>query len=105
MLHALLILLALLGIWKLLSHGRTDGGASLLTGLRRLALVLAITGAALGGLIGYVSTRHCTYAADWAATCTGPDPSGIALGAMVGFGVIWGAASVVIWIVSGFLSR
>jgi hypothetical protein len=51
MLHFLLILLALLAIWKLLTHGPASG-TSLLTGLRRLALVLAVAGAALGGGIG-----------------------------------------------------
>jgi hypothetical protein len=87
MLHFLLIILALLAIWKLLSHGRTNG-VSLVTGLRRLSLVLAIAGAGLGGLIGYVTTHNCTYptAANWAATpsCTGPDPGAIALAIIVG---------------------
>src|SRR5262245_23539962 len=104
MLHALLIILALLGIWKLLSHG-APSSTSLLTGLRRLALVLAIAGAALGGIIGYGFTHHCTYGTgsiSWLATeptCAGPDPGAILLGVGIGFGAVWGAAMVVIWIV------
>ena len=42
MLHFLLIVLALLGIWKLLTHGNSNSEAAsrILLGLRRLALVL-----------------------------------------------------------------
>ena len=77
MLHFLLIILSLLAIWKLLSHGRTNG-ASLVTGLRRLAVVLAIAGAALGGFIGYGTTEHShtdMTAAQWVSTCSGPIPA------------------------------
>jgi hypothetical protein len=107
MLHFLLILLALLAIWKLLSHSSASG-TSLLNGLRRLALVLAIAGAALGGVIGYVSTHDChtdTTAAQWVTTCGGPDPSAIVLGVAAGFAVVWIAASVLIWILSGFMGN
>jgi hypothetical protein len=38
MLHFLFIVLALLAIWRLLSHGRASGAAPV-TGLRGLALV------------------------------------------------------------------
>jgi hypothetical protein len=37
-----------LAIWKLLSHGSVNG-TTLLVGLRRIALVLEIASAALGG--------------------------------------------------------
>jgi hypothetical protein len=107
MLHFLLIILALLAIWKLLSHGRASG-ASLVTGLRRLSLVLALAGAGLGGAIGYVITQHIhtdRTAAQWVTTYSGPDPGAIALGITAGFAVVWAAASVLIWIISGFLSR
>ena len=106
MLHFLLIILALLAIWKLLGHGHANG-ATLLTGLRRLGLVLAIAGAALGGFIGYVATRNChtdMTAVQWVSTCSGPDPGAIVLGVMAGFAVIWMAASVLIWIIRGFLT-
>jgi hypothetical protein len=90
MLHFLLIILALLAIWKLLSHSSING-ATLLTGLRRIALVLAIAGAALGGFIGSDSTN--------------PNDAGAAIfGAAIGFGVVWIAAAVVIWIIRGFLT-
>jgi hypothetical protein len=107
MLHFLLIILSLLAIWKLLGHGRANG-ASLVTGLRRLALVLAIAGAGLGGVLGYAFTQHChtdMTAAQWVSTCSGPDPGAIVLGAGAGFAAVWVAASVAIWIISGFLSR
>jgi hypothetical protein len=103
MLHFLLIILALLGIWKLLSHGRADG-ASLVAGLRRIAVVLAIAGAALGGFIGYAVSERCTYAADLTRICTGPDSGAIVLGIAAGFGVIWAAALILIWIVRGFMA-
>jgi hypothetical protein len=90
MLHFLLIILALLAIWKLLSQGSASG-ATLVTGLRRIALVLAIAGAAFGGMIGYYSARP-------------HDPGAGIVGAGVGFGVIWIAAAVVIWIIRGFLT-
>jgi hypothetical protein len=107
MLHFLLIILSLLAIWKLLSHGHANG-TSLLAGLRRLALVLAIVGAALGGFIGYVVTQHShtdTTAAQWVTTYSGPDPGAIVLGVVAGFAAVWVAASIVIWILSGFLTR
>jgi hypothetical protein len=107
MLHLLLTILALLAIWKLLAHSGASS-TSLLTGLRRLALVLAIAGAALGGLIGYFATQNChTDGAigSWVTTCNGPDPGAIALGILAGFGAIWMAASVLIWIIRGFLTR
>lgn len=44
-------------------------------------------------------------AAQWVSTCTGPDPGGIVLGVVVGFAAIWVAASIVIWIISGFMTR
>ena len=107
MLHLLLIILALLAIWKLLSDGRANG-ATLITGLRRLGLVAAIAGSALGGFIGYEATRNCTYttAANWSTTssCTGPNPGAIVLGVIAGFTVIWLVAALVIWIVRGFLA-
>jgi hypothetical protein len=110
MLHFLLILLALLGIWKLLAHSGTSS-TSLLTGLRRLSFVLATLGAALGGLIGYAESHHCTYnygKLTWLATepvCTGPDPGAIVLGAAIGFGAVWGASAVLVWIVKGFVTN
>jgi hypothetical protein len=90
MLHFLLIVFAIVAIWKLLSQGSVNG-ATLLTGLRRIALVFALAGTALGGLIGYYSAHP-------------NDPGAAVLGAAVGFGVVWGAAAVVIWIVRGFLN-
>jgi hypothetical protein len=89
MLHFLLILLALVGLWKLLSHGRASG-ATLVTGLRRLALVLAIAGAGLGGLVGYYAQSQSS--------------GGAVAGVVIGFSVIWMAALVLIWIVKGFLA-
>jgi hypothetical protein len=55
MLHFLLIILALLGIWKLLTHSNStpEAASRIILGLRRLALVRAIIVAALGGTIGY----------------------------------------------------
>jgi hypothetical protein len=91
MLHFLLIVLALLAIWKLLSHGQSNG-ASMLTGLQRIALVLEIAGAALGGLIGYYATNP-------------REPGTAVLGAAIGFTVVWIAAAVVIWVISGFVSK
>jgi hypothetical protein len=90
MLHFLLIVLALAALWKLLGHGSASG-ASLVTGLRRIAVVLAIAGAAFGGLIGYYAT-------------TPNSPGAAVLGAAAGFSLVWIAASVVIWIVRGFLT-
>ena len=90
MLHFLLIILALLAIWKLLGHGSASG-ATLLVGLRRIALVLAIAAAALGGLIGYYAKNP-------------GDPGAGVLGAAAGFAVVWIAASVLIWIIRGFLN-
>jgi hypothetical protein len=88
-----------------LAHASADGTA-LVTGLRRLALVLAIAGASLGELIGYVATENChsdtSSTAHWVTTCSGPNPGSIALGIMAGFTVVWVAASVVIWIIHGF---
>jgi hypothetical protein len=101
MLHFLLIVLAIVALWKLLSHGSVNR-TTLLTGLRRIAFVLAIAGSALGGLIGYIITWHCTYETAGGSTCTGPEPGAIVLGAVIGFGVIWAAASVLIWIIRGF---
>jgi hypothetical protein len=88
MLHFLLILLALVALWKLLGHGASSS-ASLLRGLRRVAVVLAIASAALGGVIGYYATPPNT-------------PGAAALGAAAGFGLVWTAASVVIWMIRGF---
>jgi hypothetical protein len=126
MLHFLLIILILLLIWKLLSH-RPVNRAALLTGLGRLALVLAILGAALGGLVGYAvtSTHTCQSAAPLPvpSAASAPDPNGfhpvplpaqsdecpanygaITLGIVTGFIVVWLAAAVLIWIVRGFLA-
>jgi hypothetical protein len=89
MLHFLLILLALLGVWRLLAQGRPNG-ATLVTGLRRLALVLAIAGAGLGGVVGYYAQAQSS--------------GGALAGVVIGFTVIWMAAQVVIWIVKGFLA-
>jgi hypothetical protein len=93
MLHFLLIILALLGIWKLLAHGNTSSAVAsrILLGLRRLALVLAIIAAALGGTIGYFDGASGNF--------------GLAiLGATGGFTIIWLASKVLIWILSAFLT-
>jgi hypothetical protein len=109
MLHFLLIVLALLAIWKLLGHSSGTNGTSLLAGLRRLALVLAVAGAALGGFIGHVMTENChtdmAASAQWVTTCASPNYGGIALGVAAGFAGIWLAGSLLIWILSGFLPR
>jgi hypothetical protein len=90
MLHFLLIILVLVAIWKLFSHGSANG-AALIAGLRRLALVLAVAGAGLGGLAGYY---------------TGDSHGGVGgalAGILIGFTGVWLVAGVVIWIVRGFL--
>jgi hypothetical protein len=93
MLHFLLIILALLGIWKLLAHGNSspESASRILLGLRRLALVLACAGAALGGLIGYAANERAVH------------PGFVVLGAVLGFGVTWLASRVILWIINGFL--
>jgi hypothetical protein len=107
MLYFLLIVLALLGIWELLTHSGASS-ATLIAGLRRLALVLAVVGAALGGVIGYFATRSChtdTSAAQWVTSCSDPNYGAAVLGIAAGFTVIWFAASVIIWIIGGFLAE
>jgi hypothetical protein len=89
MMHFLLIVLILFLTWRLLSHKGVNG-AALVCGLRRLALVLAITGASLGGLIGYYAN---------AANAV----TGMLAGIAIGFTLVWFAAATAIWVIRGFL--
>jgi hypothetical protein len=56
-----------------------------------MQIVLAVLAGLLGGVIGYAASRE--------------NPGAIVLGAAIGGTLVWGAASVLIWIISGFLAE
>ena len=95
MLHLLLILLAAVVIWKFASSPDRANPQAIQTGLYRVQIVLAVFGGLLGGLIGYAASQ----------SGGAGNPGAIVVGAGIGFGIIWGAMAVLIWIVSGFLTR
>jgi hypothetical protein len=106
MLRFLLIILALLAIWKLLSHsrercfaGHRPPAAVARAGYRRLGL----------GRVHRLYDHeqlHPPYRGQLgcAPNCTGPDPGAIALGIIVGFAIVGMTSAVLIWIVKGFLT-
>jgi hypothetical protein len=91
--HLLVIAVLAVVVWKIATSGPASPQAALAiaTGLRRLGLVLAVLAALLGAVIGYSGYP--------------PDLAKGMIGAVVGFGLLWGLTRVVIWIAAGFLGR
>jgi hypothetical protein len=96
MIHLLLIVLLTVVIWKVAASPSRSNPQAIQTGLYRVQIVLAVLCGLLGGVLGY-----------FAAIDSGGvgNPGAILLGAGIGFGIIWGAMAVLIWIISGFVGR
>ena len=88
MLHLLLIVLAVLAIWRLLAGASRPTGQTLERGLKRLGLVAAVLAAALGGAIGQSG---------------GGGAGGLVVGALASFLAVQTATWVLVRIARGFL--
>ncbi len=95
--YILLILLLVVAVCKIAAGGHTSphAAAAVETGLRRLGLVLALAAGALGGVVGYAVCQNDPDAAQ----------GGAVTGFLIGFVVLWAAMRVLIWIVTGFMTR
>ena len=93
--HLLLVILLVVVIWKVAASPGRANPQAIQTGLYRVQIVLAVLGGLLGGVIGYAATQ----------SGGAENPGAIVLGAGIGFALIWGAMTVVIWIINGFLTR
>ena len=91
MLHLLLIILVVIVIWKIAAGPGHANPAAIQTARARVQIVLALVGALVGGAIGYGAGHETTGA--------------VVLGAVIGFGMVWGGMAIVMRIIGGFLGR
>jgi hypothetical protein len=73
----------------------THAAAAVETGLRRLGIVLTLAAGGLGGIVGYAVYQHDPEVAQ----------GGAVAGFLIGFVLLWAAMRVLIWIITGFMTR